>query len=914
MRTKVHSLPELENKKEIERARKYKEECETCRNEYYGTGIGVDVNVKESGVKTEIENGYIWTFTFTSNTAVGMQFYFSKYKLPAKASLFIYNEDYSEVLGAFTHANNYIDEKFATEIIEGKKITLEYFEARDAEFSGVLEIYKVIHVFQDAGEYTSSAPAENGRWGDAPICTIDALCPEGLPFRNERKAVCRISYYDPEPNLTGFCSGFLVNNNQATTREPYVITASHCVKVCDYDHFDNCDPSNPIPPQDQYYPKLRHHEWIFEFAYEKSSCGFGSEPDNAFNNSVQGASLLTRHKQADFALFDLQTTPIENMLDVSYLGWDKRDDIDFSSTVNISHPSGDAKKVALSNHTTESTHIYFGKEETDNRLYENPGAFPRTHWVINWAPNKGVTQRGSSGSPLIDQGSKLAVGYLSGGLSGWNRELDQVDCSITGPDYFARFAYAWDKFDPPYNNSLGYYLDRYNTTQILSSYIPYPEDTDDGGTDPGGGTGGDRESVLVGYGPARDGVLLNPTYMLGDFKDLDGRQELCEGNNIWKVAHGTPYVNPTYHVQLVGAHHGTKLFSTAIKRTFNFVQGKEYVLSMEVYNSNENDNYADYLEVILDNDIPTRECAEDIYSIALYGQRVLRLHRDRYKGSYDENKWWTFAIKFIAEQNYNNIYIRLRPRNTTNEDIYYYGAILIDRIGIDEKGDFNNPQVIDTKTILAFSEFNDDYQQWEWEALHRANKSITVGNGTSALPTIETDMDVTLVSKSIVIKPGFHAKHGSTFRAEANDCIGITPYDQPVGPLDHNVVSTLRSNDKDGFSDDSLTPSSDPAKEIITDYSAVNNYHKIPSPAEAPGNIKRIILTPNPASSTVTITCSSLGRGYYITLLDVTGKIVQTWAAQNGFIETDISQVPKGLYIVRCEKGQRVYHERLVVK
>jgi len=47
--------------------------------------------------------------------------------MPDSATLFVYNDDKSEVLGAFTSLNNKPHGKFSIQPITGSAVTLEYF-------------------------------------------------------------------------------------------------------------------------------------------------------------------------------------------------------------------------------------------------------------------------------------------------------------------------------------------------------------------------------------------------------------------------------------------------------------------------------------------------------------------------------------------------------------------------------------------------------------------------------------------------------------------------------------------------------------------------------------------------------------------------------------------------------------------
>jgi hypothetical protein len=858
LRSRNFRLPSINNLDEIRNADRIKQECPTCRSDYYGKGIDVTIDLIKEGQKTVVENGTLWKFTFTSETALGMQFYFSKYKLPKKASLFVYNGDYSQILGAFTHANNHVDEKFAIQVIYGSEITLEYFESNDAEFPGTLGIYKVIHVFKES----IIRDVSSGRIGDGASCNIDVNCSDGIPYSNEKKSVCRISYYDPQPNLTAHCSGFLINNNQFI-RKPYVLTADHCIKTNN--------------PESATTPVARHHEWIFEFDYEKTNCGPGGiEP---ITHSVQGATLVTRGVEADYALLDLQINNLESWVDVAYLGWDKRD-VNFSSTASIHHPQGDVKKIALDYNSVLSV---FAQNGSNTFCCVNATGFPKTHWQVTW--DKGITEPGSSGSPLINQGSKLAIGILSAGSS---------NCTSGGPDYYGRLAHAWNTYDYPYYFPLGHYLDPNNSTQILTSYIPNFVQTE-GSSEGGGGTGSNQ----LGSVPNWTGVILNPTHLLGDFSDLDDKNELCSGNYTWSVAHGDPIVSPKKYIQLLSENHTlNNRYSSAIVRNFQFVKNKEYVLSFEVYDPHAGFPSTDYLEAFMGNNITIYGCNTSRYSMVFSGQQILKLNYDRYKDSNGESKWYTFAIKFIPNDNYSSLYLRHVPKGPIDSfNSWAFASALIDRVGIHEKGDFNNPQCVDDKTVNNSNSINN---------VEMANVSITAIKGASSFPIITNGRNVKFTSKSIYLKDGFSVARGASFYAGANDCIDITNFDNPIGPLDHNVVSALRSTDHETLSSYSV------------DYNYLPNLYNYRQDnlgnAHSLTSRKRISLTPNPAAISVSIRCEDLDSNYSVLLKDVSGKLIFETKATNGSAEILLEGYAKGIYIIQVSNGNSIYYDRLVIE
>jgi hypothetical protein len=846
-----YKLTALDNQVELRRAGELKKTCSTCRSNYYGTGINASINIKTDGQLTKVEGGSLWKLVVESETALGMQFYFDKYKLPAKASLYIYNDDFSQIVGAFTHINNHIDEKFATKEISGNRITLEYFEADGSAFAGQLHINKIIHVFDNSAKERDNRNMENGRIGDSS-CEINIHCPEGQPFLNERKAVCRISFYDEDNNFTKRCSGFLVNNGQSP-RKAYVMTADHCL------HHTVAEAS---------WKKYRYSEWIFEFDYESKGCLNGVEPLTF--SSANGAVVVTRGIEADYALLDLQINAFENYANITYLGWNADPSASVSRAVGIHHPEGDLKKVSLSN-IVPLTPVY-AENGSGGLSNVNPSGSPKTHWQIYWT--EGHTEEGSSGSPIIDQFSKLAVGQLSGGNS---------YCSVNGPDYYGRIAHAWNTFDPPYTQGLGYYLNPGGSLQTMPSFIPYPEG--EGLVPPeGGGTVS---------GPNKTGVTLSATHVLGEFNDLNTREQICNGSYPWKVSHGWVMVKPQKNIILTAFGYSnpdthTSEYSTGIYRSFPFIQGKEYVISMKVYGGgNPNPIWGLGAHLTQNSAVPKWGCNASL-SVPYPNfskQTVMFLPGASIQPSKTESSWFTFAQKFVPSQNYNTLYINLAA--TTNRDC----EVWVDRISIHENGDFINTQCVDTKTFNDLSSVND---------IEMANISIT-----AAAPIVPTGRNILFQSRQIILSPGFQANSGTTFRARVGDCIGFTS--TPLGPLEKNIVSGYRSID-------------DSEHKFVTDYSGLQNVYLLDDTKYGEAEVieteepKLFSLTPNPAHENVTVKSTRYGQHFDLMMQDISGKVLYSAKSCQDAHVVSVRDLSVGIYIIQIKYNAGIVTERLIVK
>ena len=108
-----------------------------------------------------------------------------------------------KIFMAHIHPNNQIDYLFATPLVKGDVITLEYYEPYDVEFEGQIHLSEIIHDYKDIkiflkeGEMTKDCVQLTHGGGQ--------LCPEAEPYEMVINAT---SWLD----MGGFIYGSMVNN------------------------------------------------------------------------------------------------------------------------------------------------------------------------------------------------------------------------------------------------------------------------------------------------------------------------------------------------------------------------------------------------------------------------------------------------------------------------------------------------------------------------------------------------------------------------------------------------------------------------------------------------------------------------------------------------------------------------------
>jgi hypothetical protein len=325
----------------------------------FGRNFDVYLTPQNSGVWKTLANGdKLWRLAISSPGAYSLNFIFNKYKLPEGAKLWLYNEDHSHVIGAFTHKNNQYTEMFATDLIKGDKVIIEYYEPANVDFPGEIIISTVTHGYIN----TFSDEFLRG-FGNSGACNMNVACPDGAPWADQIRSVVMLV-----SGGNGFCSGALINNT-LNDGKPYILTANHCY-------------SNPS-------------SWVFRFNWQSATCNNPSTSPSF--QSLSGATLRARRTPSDFCLVEINQ-PVPNSYNAYWSGWDNSGNIP-TNTVSIHHPSGDIKKISFDDNPAVITTAM--------------GSETNGVWQVIWDRNT-TTEGGSSGSPLYDQNKRI-IGQLWGG-------------------------------------------------------------------------------------------------------------------------------------------------------------------------------------------------------------------------------------------------------------------------------------------------------------------------------------------------------------------------------------------------------------------------------------------------------------------------------------------------------------------
>lgn len=350
----------------------------------------------ENWVITSLENGdQIYRMGIESKGALAIGAYFKDFYLPKGSRLYIYSADQEQLKGAFSDINNSKQGFFAAEYVLGDQLVIEYYEPTEVVGQGKFTLFEVLHAYKNVSEISSSKD-----FGDSGDCEINVNCPEGDGKNNQRDAVLRLLIKNGGSGV--WCTGSLVNNT-SEDRTPYVLTADHCGK---------------------YASEEDMQLWLFYFHYQSWACWTPTlEPEKkSLRGCVEIASSSnTGDLGSDFFMVKLIQDIPENY-NPYFLGWNREGSAS-QSGFSIHHPQGDIKKISTYTQTLQSTSY--------------SGGINNGFWEVVWSETEtghGVTEGGSSGSPIFDE-----EGYLIGTLTG-----GQASCSnLDAPDYYGKFSIHW---------------------------------------------------------------------------------------------------------------------------------------------------------------------------------------------------------------------------------------------------------------------------------------------------------------------------------------------------------------------------------------------------------------------------------------------------------------------------------------
>lgn len=357
----------------------------------------VDWNSDEDGTWISTQgNLAVWRLRITSKEAKSLNFGFSKFRLPPNANLILYTTDFKDLVGPLTSADNKEHERLWTPIVLGDDVVIEAQIPQDEVDQFALEISEVNHDFMGINSLMTTS-----------ACHIDVNCgtanghPEIEDFRDQIQAVAMYTL-----NGDRTCSGALINNTNQDCR-PFFLTANHC----------DIDTENAATI-------------VAYWNYQNSSCrdlgsdASGADGDGQLSVFNMGASLRASTPKTDVALIEFDNA-VPNNANAYFVGWDLTETM-ATKVIGIHHPQSMEKRISFENDAVFQGTNNGDADENGNYII-----------VPDW--DSGVTEVGSSGSPLFNQDGYV-IGQLFGGLV-----YDDVNCGAgEQTDFYGWINKSWE--------------------------------------------------------------------------------------------------------------------------------------------------------------------------------------------------------------------------------------------------------------------------------------------------------------------------------------------------------------------------------------------------------------------------------------------------------------------------------------
>ena len=397
----------------------------------YRIGLASTVNITplNSGIWTTLPNGdRKWQLVVKSSGAEALSFLFETFKLYGASTLVI-----TDLNGKLVHnplTSDDVESHFRQHaaLCFGDELLLTLIEPKYTQTS---ELFLDRVMFN----YRSTGNPNFQKINESDPCEINVNCsPVGDLWQDEKKGVARILVVDGGGQ--GWCTGSLINNTSQDCK-PYFLTALHCGVSA---------------------TAANMTQWKFYFKYEAPSCTNPSTAGTLDDYFITGCVRIADSGDnggdsgSDFLLVKLgsstnEATIITNLKSANFSAYWNGWNANTAATtggVGIHHPAGDIKKISTFSGSTISAG------------WNGNGLL--SHWRQSWTSNSnghGVTEGGSSGSPLFNNSQGYIIGTLTGGSSSCN--------SPTSPDFYGKMSYHWTSNGTANNLRLKPWLDPTNS-------------------------------------------------------------------------------------------------------------------------------------------------------------------------------------------------------------------------------------------------------------------------------------------------------------------------------------------------------------------------------------------------------------------------------------------------------------------
>lgn len=400
----------------------------------YRIGVArlTNINTANSGIWSTLSSGdRQWQLIVHAPGAEAISFLFETFKIYGGTTLRIQNMKGQDVHAIMTAAD--VQEHFRQNaaLCFGDKLVLTLTEPKYTTPSEI-DMDRIMYNYRSTGNQSAQ------KINESDPCEVNVNCtPVGDTWQDEKRGVARL--YVVEGTQAGWCSGTLINNTAADCK-PYFLTALHCGV--------NSTTANMT-------------QWKFYFGYEAPTCTNPTTGGSLASHFITGCLRIADsgdgggNSGSDFLLVKMGTASNEanvitqlksTAFNAYWNGWNANTAAT-TGGASIHHPAGDIKKISTFTGNTVSTQW---------------GTASGSHWRVTWTSNTngyGVTEGGSSGSPLFNSSQGYVIGTLTGGGS--------FCTSQTAPDQYGKMAFHWTNNGTTTNRQLKPWLDPTNSGLLV---------------------------------------------------------------------------------------------------------------------------------------------------------------------------------------------------------------------------------------------------------------------------------------------------------------------------------------------------------------------------------------------------------------------------------------------------------------
>ncbi|HRP90829.1 MAG TPA: T9SS type A sorting domain-containing protein [Edaphocola sp.] len=419
----------------LEQEKKWTPEEASVKPYLVGLHVATDFGFPYSGQFEVLSNGQkIWRGIIEIPGAPAIGLLFDNFNLPKGVKVYITNANKNQISGAFDATNNDPSQEFVIDATQGDKVFIELnidasVNTKDIHF----HIDRAL-VFHRAIEHLKQYKISGGNQpldqldaqlnGLSSVCTINAICPSGTNYANDRKATVQTI----DANVGALCSATLLNTtgNGAGVCKPLLVTATHCEGTGSLSN-------------------TTYNQWLVRFNFERPDCA-GTGATNGVSMTglnIKSRAAYTDAMTADQIDGDFMAFEFRQAIPASYgavlAGWYRENNIPTSTSggkkfIGFHHPNGDNKKLTTSS-SIQSVDIDAGTISLSG-----------TRWMH--APTEGYASQGSSGSGLFNDN-----GYFIGIASVAGEQNPPASCKVNSdgdPTYamdvvfYQKLSHAWD--------------------------------------------------------------------------------------------------------------------------------------------------------------------------------------------------------------------------------------------------------------------------------------------------------------------------------------------------------------------------------------------------------------------------------------------------------------------------------------